>query len=702
LSSIAPGSAASLAAASQVSSRRKLGAVAAALAYLAFVHIALARGWTRAALAALVLIVFAGLFARARTQVRKLAAVTAGIAILAGLAAVPKAASLEWVMFLPPILINGVLCYGFGRTLLHGRVPMATEFARHARGGDLPADLVVYTRQITLAWTVLFAAMLTVATALAAFGSLAAWSWFANIANPLLVGAFFLSEYAWRLHRFRHHRHTSLLDMLQYLRMPAVAKTETAPMLPMLRLHHGNDPVAWRHGSAITASQLVNTAAALATQLPQRRHVLNLCRDRYHFVVGFAAAMMGGRVTLLPSSHGEAAIRDLCRAYPDLCCITDHSEVPAGIPVMTLPLASAIDADAPLAQSFPGDQHAAIIFTSGSTGTPTPHLKTWGSLVRGALTLGTQLGMAAPVVTAPAQPPHASQTRELPVSPSIVGTVPPQHMFGLETTVMLPLQWRGAFNTGRPLLPTDIKSAIETLPEPRWLMTTPLHLDACVKDGLDLQGTLSGVISSTMPLAQKLATSAETLFGCAISEIYGSTETGMIAMRRTASGPAWTLCDGLSMKVEAQETRIEGGHVVPPFVISDRIEPVGERTFILLGRAGDLIKVAGKRSSLEALNERLRAVPGVLDGVFYIPPSLAGSAGRPLAFAVAPDTTADAIMAALRADLDPVFLPRPLYLVPALPRSNNGKITEAGLALLLREIRKEDGLGGPEAARPVA
>jgi acyl-coenzyme A synthetase/AMP-(fatty) acid ligase len=95
-----------------------------------------------------------------------------------------------------------------------------------------------------------------------------------------------------------------------------------------------------------------------------------------------------------------------------------------------------------------------------------------------------------------------------------------------------------------------------------------------------------------------------------------------------------------------------------------------------------MIKVAGKRSSLEDLNARLRAVPGVEDGVFYMP----DDAARPMAFAVAPSASKASIVEALRRDLDPVFLPRPLHLVDALPRAANGKITRDGLEALRRRL----------------
>ena len=566
------------------------------------------------------------------------------------------AAPLRWAVFLPPMLIDLALCWLFGRTLRRGAEPLVTSFARHAHGGDLPPDIPAYTRRVTLAWTLLFAAMAAVAAWLAAFGPERAWTWFVYAVSPALVAALFLGEFAWRRVRFRHLPRQRLADMLQYLRLPS------SQGLPLLRLHSMGDAVARRRGEPIPASALLADAAALAAALPPGRHVLNLCRDRYHFLVGYAAALIARRLSLLPPGSGDAAIRDICRDFGELCCVADHDEVPAGVAVVR-PTGHR-PAAPPARPAFPADQPAAVVFTSGSTGRPAPHVKSWGSLVRGALALGRHLGLGPSI------------------APQIVGTVPPQHMFGLEATVMLPLQWRGAVEAGRPLLPSDVKAALEATPEPRWLMTTPLQLRACVGDALELRGALRGVISSTMPLEPALAQAAETLWDCPVEEIYGSSETGMMALRRSARDPSWTLCEGLRFEAESSSTRVCGGHLDAPFTLTDRVELEGGRSFRLLGRIGDMIKVAGKRSSIEDLNARLRAVPGVEDGVFYMP----DDAARPMAFAVAPSASKASIVEALRRDLDPVFLPRPLHLVDALPRAANGKITRDGLEALRRRL----------------
>ena len=573
------------------------------------------------------------------------------------LKSLPEGAALKWAVYSPPVLIDLALCWLFGRTLRRGSEPLVTSFARHAHGGVLPPGIPAYTRRVTLAWTLLFAAMAAAAAGLAAFGSERAWAFFVYAASPALIAALFLGEFAWRRVRFRHLPRQRLADMLQYLRLPS------AHGLPLLRLHAMDDAVARRRGTPIAASTLLADAASLADALPPGRHVLNLCRDRYDFLVGYAAALMAKRLSLLPPGSGDAAIRDICRDFDDLCCIADHDEVPDGVRVVR-PRGHAPVAPPAAMPAFPADQAAAVVFTSGSTGRPAPHVKSWGSLVRGALALGRHLGLGPSI------------------APQIIGTVPPQHMFGLEATVMLPLQWRGAVEAGRPLLPSDVKAAVESAPAPHWLMTTPLQLRACVGDGLELRGALRGVISSTMPLEVPLAQAAEALWQCPVEEIYGSSETGMMALRRSARDPSWALCEGLSFEHVDGATRVRGGHLDSPFTLTDRVEIEDGRRFRLLGRIGDMIKVAGKRASLEDLNARLRAAPGVADGVFYMPEG----AERPLAFAVAPEASKTSVLDALRRDLDPVFLPRPLYLVDALPRAANGKITRDGLEALLRRV----------------
>lgn len=422
--------------------------------------------------------------------------------------------------------------------------------------------------------------------------------------------------------------------------------------------------LAWRSGRGVTAAQFLAASAELASRLPAKRYVLNLCHDRYCFLVGFAAALLAGQVSLMPNSRAGNALRQIYCRYPDAYCFSDHADVPLDLPQFSFPHDLDESARRTVVPSLPADQIAAIVFTSGSTGRPTPHPKTWESLVRGAEALGRQFGMK----------------RDAPCI--VVGTVPAQHMYGLETTVMFPLQWGWVVHTGSPVFPADLRGDLGEFPIPGWLMTTPLHLRACVAQHVALPG-LEGIVSATMPLLPGLAREAEHLWGVPVHEIYGCTEGGMIASRRTTADESWKVCEGLRVWQDGAAAWVEGGHVGYPLHLADRIGVRNEQEFVLHGPANDLVKVAGKRTSLRALNMELTRIAGVLDGVFCVPDILGSGRERLAAIAVAPGQTPSSILTELRKRIDPVFLPRPLCLVDALPRNATGKLPRESLRALV-------------------
>jgi acyl-coenzyme A synthetase/AMP-(fatty) acid ligase len=104
---------------------------------------------------------------------------------------------------------------------------------------------------------------------------------------------------------------------------------------------------------------------------------------------------------------------------------------------------------------------------------------------------------------------------------------------------------------------------------------------------------------------------------------------------------------------------------------------------LLLGRSADLINIAGKRTCLAYLNHQLTAITGVADGAFLMPDEeAADGVTRLTAFIVAPGLSAATIIQALRERIDPVFLPRPLVFVDALPRNATGKLPREALKTL--------------------
>jgi acyl-coenzyme A synthetase/AMP-(fatty) acid ligase len=425
--------------------------------------------------------------------------------------------------------------------------------------------------------------------------------------------------------------------------------------------------VAYRSGLAVTARQFLLEAKHVAERLPTTRHVLNVCADRYQFTVGLAACLMSRRISLLPSTHTPQVIAQLAEFAPDAFCLTDDQRCDIDLPQVFYP---SLFSEAPHSGSaapfevprIPENQLAAIVFTSGSTGTPVPYRKTWGLLARCVINGAPQLGL--------------SDGR----SHALVGTVPGQHMYGFESTVLLALLSGNALSAERPFYPADIAAAVERVPRPRVLVTTPIHLRTLLSSEVEFPA-VDLVISATAPLSGELAREVEEHYRAPLLEIYGSTETGQIAIRRTAQTAAWRLWPGVRLNESDGQVFAQGGHVEQLTPMCDVIEITGEDEFLLHGRTADLVNVAGKRSSFGYLNAQLISIPGVHDGAFFLREESSGSTGvaRLAAVVVAPELSVSAVTEQLRQLIDPVFLPRPLLLVQQLPRNATGKLPQSAL-----------------------
>ncbi len=427
--------------------------------------------------------------------------------------------------------------------------------------------------------------------------------------------------------------------------------------------------LAYRAGAPIVVRQFLADVARLGAVLGEGGHVLNVSADRYRFTVGFAASLVTGKVSLLPSTRTPEVIAQLKRFAPDAVCLSDEDACDIALPLVRFPEAAcaAHPGGASAAHAVPRidpGRRAAWVFTSGSTGTPVPHEKTFGSLLACMRVEAQRLGLAAGV------------------SHAIVATVPPQHMYGFEASVLLPLASGNALTAERPFYPADICAALAAAPRPRVLITTPIHLRALMAASLTIPDT-DLIVSATAPLSVQLATEVEQRCATRLLEIYGSTETGSIAVRRTTAAPEWQLFPGVVLEPRDGETWAHGGHIEQPTRLCDFIEVLGGGRFLLHGRLADLVNIAGKRSSLAYLNHQLNSIPGVFDGAFFHgDPGTETCVTRVGACVVAPGLDAAAIAAELRRRIDPVFLPRPLLLVASLPRTSTGKLPQEALRSL--------------------
>lgn len=439
--------------------------------------------------------------------------------------------------------------------------------------------------------------------------------------------------------------------------------------IPLIRHNKPDSPFAYRNGLAISAAQFLRDVMALAQQLPPHRHILNLCSDRYHFAVGFAAALLQKQISLLPPNYTPSFVARLQQNFPDMYCLTDGPTDLQGIQILHYPASLQTQHSEPALPEIAAQQIAALVFTSGSTGEAIAHAKTWGSLSRGAAAEASRLGITA----------HSGL--------AILGTVPTQHMYGLESCLLLAMHHGLTLVAERPFFPADICAQLAALPQPRCLITTPIHLRSLLQDNAALP-TLEFVLSATATLPTQLAREAEEKFAAPLYEIYGCTEAGMVASRRTTAGPAWHPMPDVSLQQTETGAVVTGGHIEGEAPLSDIIEAKPDGTFMLHGRTADLVNIAGKRTSLGNLNYLLNKINELDDGIFLMPDDGDGTVKRPLAFVVTQTLSSEDILRELRKSVDAVFLPRPLYFVDALPRNATGKISREALLQLLANCEK--------------
>lgn len=110
--------------------------------------------------------------------------------------------------------LNLLMLWLFGRTLLRGREPLITGFARRFHG-TIPPYIEAYTRRVTIAWCVFFIAQVVISASLWMFASLHAWSLFVNLLSLPLIVLMFIAEYAYRVMRFRSYPHASIVSGIQ-------------------------------------------------------------------------------------------------------------------------------------------------------------------------------------------------------------------------------------------------------------------------------------------------------------------------------------------------------------------------------------------------------------------------------------------------------------------------------------------------------
>ena len=394
--------------------------------------------------------------------------------------------------------------------------------------------------------------------------------------------------------------------------------------------------------------------------------VLNLCEDHYHFMVLFIANMLECLTTVMPSNRSQGEIERLLKTNEGMLSVSD-TDIDTAI---QLNPNETYQAKSINLSTIPKSLVAAELYSSGSTGTPVVNPKTWQQLVIGAEQVFARFSLDK----------HESV--------NIIATVPPQHMFGFEMSIVMPLVCGAAIYHKQPFYPLDIQQAMREVSSPRVMVTTPIQLKAC-KTIKEKWPEIEFILSATAPMPKDVANNAEVILNTVVNEIYGCSEVGAIATRRMTVNTDWEILPVYSLSVSTEGAVLTIPTSDNPITLPDTLELLSEHSFRLQGRNADLIKIGGKRGSLIDVTQQIIKLEGVDDAVVFLPEEDSIQRQRLVALVVAPGMAEAHIREELKRNIDPVFLPRPICMVSALPRNSMGKLPLKSVLSAYAELLKD-------------
>jgi acyl-CoA synthetase (AMP-forming)/AMP-acid ligase II len=425
--------------------------------------------------------------------------------------------------------------------------------------------------------------------------------------------------------------------------------------------------------------------------------VLLACKGLDSFAAGLFGAWVAGRVVELPPNGNRETIEAL-QAESRFATVVHDLEGSPGVFVASpdetlLPEQLAPYREASRRRVEP-ERILLVVHTSGTISVPKRVEKSAQSLLGEVSALAKLFGAATAAASREAEDAATDQgpggsAGMFQLKGPFLATVSPFQLYGLLFAVLLPMRMQYAVIPEAPLFADDVVSVLQKH-NARTLITTPAHL-AALRDAALPAGLM--VVSSGARLDGALQLELAMRRQVGIIDVLGSSETGGLAVRR-APGSPWTPLPGVLISVRDDDQMNVSSAWTSCRETKDRVSLLEDGRFQLLGRADDVVKVAGKRVDLGALVEVARRVPGVSDAAVIAEPNTAR--GVRLALAIAPaKAPVEQVRTELRAMFDAVVLPRPVLACSAIPRTDRGKVDRAALRALV-------GFVDPEVSREFA
>lgn len=349
--------------------------------------------------------------------------------------------------------------------------------------------------------------------------------------------------------------------------------------------------IAWLGARRWTLGDLRHDVAALvATLQAQPGDRWALCfEDSYLFIVALLASLHAGKVPVIPGHCRASLLNEQQELFDGV--LSEATLTWEGVHIVVAAsekTASRGDISLP---PVAADSYVEL-FTSGSTGQPKQIIKPIALLDEEAQMLFTRFG------------PRLEGC-------CVVASVVPQHLYGLTFRIFLPMACGLPLHAAM-LYYAEQLSALDN--QQRYVfISSPAFLKRL--DPKLAPPPVNMILSAGGMLPWKQVQETQQWLNVWLDEIYGSTETGIVAWRqRIDNGTSWQLFPEVTLRAEADEWRLfspllndEQG-----MLLDDNIELVDDG-FRLAGRRGRIVKIEEKRVSLSEIERRLMALEGIAD-----------------------------------------------------------------------------------------
>ncbi|MFL4366029.1 class I adenylate-forming enzyme family protein [Enterobacter asburiae] len=432
-------------------------------------------------------------------------------------------------------------------------------------------------------------------------------------------------------------------------------------------------PVAWLDDRTWTLGQLRHDVTLLVDTLRQQDgERWALCfENSYLFIVALLASLHAGKTPVIPGHSRVSQLEEQQALFSGV--LSDRTLGFHGKLIVVASSHQTASRWSPLPEI--DESRFVELFTSGSTGTPRRVIKHIVSLDREARLLADRFG-------------------ERLAGCSVVASVVPQHLYGLTFRIVLPMA------LGLPLHAAMLYYAeqLAALPHDRHYLfiSSPAFLKR-----LDTE--------LAAPPVRMLISAGGMLPWCDVSttagwldiwpdEIYGSTETGILAWRhRQQDNVPWLTFPGVIFHQEDEACRVTSPliHEEEGLQLDDILHFDSEGLFSIAGRRGRVVKIEEKRISLNEIERRLLELDGICEAA-VLPVTRGGRQGigallvldeavRQRGYMQDKKAQEFAWRRALLPWLEPVAVPRYWRIVDEMPVNSMNKRVYAQLEELFHE-----------------